>query len=115
MTNAHESTFTDAILTNLDSLALPWMVDTMEVQMRLGKKESLRCVYTAVETVKSSILAVFSENAELEDDHGAATEVANPDGAPEVPGSPQDTSSDERDGSEDETASVKASSSKRRQ
>jgi hypothetical protein len=106
VTNAHESTLTDAILTHLDSVALPWMVDTMEVQMLLGKKESLRCIYTA-ETVNASTFAVFFEDAELEDDHGAAPDVANPDGEPEVPGSPQDTSSDERDESEDETASAK--------
>lgn len=106
VTNAHESTLTDAILTHLDSLGLPWLVDTIEVQMLLGKKESLRCIYTG-ETVNASTFAVFFENEELADDHGAAPEVANPDGAPEVPGSPQDTSSDDREESDDETASAK--------
>jgi hypothetical protein len=55
VTNAHESTLTDAILTHLDSLGLPWLVDTIEVQMLLGKKESLRCIYTA-DTVNASTL-----------------------------------------------------------
>jgi hypothetical protein len=70
------------------------------------EKESLSCIYTA-ETVNASSFAVFFEDADVEDDHGGAPDVANPDGAPEIPGSPQDTSSDERDESEDETASAK--------
>jgi hypothetical protein len=109
VTNANESTLTDAILTHLDSLVLPWMVDTIEVQMLLGRKESLRCIYTS-DTVNASTFAVFFEDEELEDDLGAGPEVANPQGLPEIPRSPLDTSSDEREQSDDADDSSKRQS-----
>ena len=101
MTNANESTLSDGMLTHLDSLLLPWMVDTIEVQMLLGRKESLRCIYTS-DTVNGSTFAVFFEDGEVDDDNGDVPESANPEGLPEIPHSPLDTSSDEREESNDD-------------
>jgi hypothetical protein len=89
VTIANESTLTSDNLKQLDSLVLPWMVDTMKVQMLLGRKESLSCIFTAHNHVNcSSTFAVFFDDDEADEDVAAVPDVANPEHAPEVPLSP---------------------------
>jgi len=97
ITNPDKSTLTPAILTHIDGLMLPWMVDTLEVQMLCGRKDTMRCVYTDATSAKH-VFAVFFEEDEPNDemdDVPTAPEQANPATVPEVAPSPEDSSEDE--------------------
>jgi hypothetical protein len=67
-TNSHVSTLTQALLSKLDSIALPWTVDNIEVQLLLGQKERMRCVYVScdevAESIKKHVFKVFCEDGE---------------------------------------------------
>lgn len=52
-TNTEITTITQELLVKLDSVVLPWCVDNVEVQLLLGQKEEMRCVYRSCHDLSS--------------------------------------------------------------
>jgi hypothetical protein len=98
-TNAEITTLTQELLEKLDSIALPWCVDNMEVQLLLGQNEEMRCVFRSRHHLSSGgsryVFNVFYEDddADAEDRSDVA---ADPVGMAdvEVSSDDQETSSD---------------------
>jgi hypothetical protein len=83
----------------LDSFALPWCVDNIEVQLLLGQKEEMRCVFRACHSLSSGgtryVFNVFYEDDDA-DPEGFSDVAADPVRMAEVEVSSDDqsTSSD---------------------
>ncbi len=106
VTNPEMSTLSPSILISMDSFALPWALDSAELQMLFGRKEGLRCVYTMCVRDKH-FFAIFFEGEEAEDDVPVAPEEASTTHR-EAQRSPCDSSEDETaPDSDDERATEK--------
>lgn len=75
VTNESESTLSIALLKRLDAEMLPWMLDTVEEQMLLGRGD-LRCVYTASNGSRHTFSVWYEgEKHDTDDAHKLQTAV----------------------------------------
>jgi hypothetical protein len=110
-TNAGISTLTRELLAKLDSIALPWCVDNIEIQLLLGQQQHMRCVFRSCHELSSGgsryVFNVFCE------DDDALAEDRSDVAADPVPTVEVQVSSDDQESSDDSSDGASGSLQKK--